>query len=304
MIALAKRSPFASGATLARPSLSSSPFASRVSVPSVAADAASSLNAKQRVALSAGRIVVKDPEKPIASFADYRARVQSLESAGGGFGSIGKAFKRIGGQIARTAEQAGKQIKRSTAVASPVLLGPALGEKVGIRIARSAGQTAQKATLKAMSRVSRVSGTVVQAAGTVVAGAFTAGLAAAPAYAVTGAAKNLGQHYIKKEQFKRGYTTRDPGTFDWRGEAIKIGSTAASLVGAAGRAVGGAIGGQIAGIASNAGLGALRERAGSVAQGGAAGYAGDAGAAGAAGFEMDDTLFYVLLIVLALVALS
>lgn len=123
---------------------------------------------------------------------------------------VKKAVKKVGKSVAKTAKKVGQQVKRSTAVAAPILLGPALGEKVGVYVSRTAGRTAKKSTLKGIAKTGRVTGTVVQVAGTAVATYFGGPMAGKAAYAVTGFAKKGGKYIIQKEQYRQGYRTNAP----------------------------------------------------------------------------------------------
>jgi hypothetical protein len=196
-------------------------------------------------------------------------------------------------KVKKAAKRAGKAVKRSVAVAAPVLLGPGLGEKAGVAVSRTAGKTARKSTLAYMGRVSRVTGKVVQVAGTAVATVFGGPAAGAGAYRVSGTMAKLGQYTVKSEQYRAGYTHTKPRRVNWGSEALGLGLA----VGAAGAVQAGAElgewGEQLGGIVGGAarqGEGILTRGAlgGSLGGTGGAGYEGQTGAPGG-----DDVLILV-----------
>jgi hypothetical protein len=184
---------------------------------------------------------------------------------------IKKSVKKVGTAVKKTAAQVGKQVKRSVAVASPILLGPGLGEKVGVYVSRTAGKTAKKSTLAGMAKTGRVTGTVVQVVGTAVATYFGGPVAGKAAYAVTGAAKKGGKYVIQKEQYRQGYRTNKPTKPNMLTELI---SGIGSILG----------GGKVAVAAGGSdGGGSYTDGVGGGGDPGAYGEAGSSGAAGGGG---------------------
>lgn len=175
---------------------------------------------------------------------------------------IKKGVKKAGKAVKKTAKTIGRQIKRSTAVAAPALLGPGLGEKVGVYVSRTAGKTAKKSTLKGIQKVGRVGGTVVQVVGTAVATYFGGPVAGKAAYAVTGYAKKGGKYLVQKEMYKEGYKKTKP----------KRPNLLAELASGIGSILGG---GRVTVSSGGGGDGGYSD--------GVAGPGGDAGAYGAAG---------------------
>jgi hypothetical protein len=194
-------------------------------------------------------------------------------------------FKRAGKSVKRTAKKVGKQVKRSAAVAAPAMLGPGLGEKVGLGIARTAGKTAEKSVLRHMAQVSKVTGKTVQVAGTVVATWFGGPAAGAGAYKLTGAASQFGLANIRRAQYRKGFTNTVPTGYKYGDLGLGLaGAGATFLAGGGGSMIGGALGGGFGGDVGDAfgdlaspfaGLGS--------APAGYTGPSGDPGASGAGG---------------------
>jgi hypothetical protein len=178
------------------------------------------------------------------------------------------------GKVKKAAKKVGKQVKRSVAVAAPILLGPGLGEKVGVSIAKTAGSTAKKSMYQHMGQTSKVTGKVVQVAGTAVASWFGGPVAGAAVYKFTGTMGKLGQNIVKTQQYKEGLTHTKPTRMNWSGEAMGLGTAV----------VGALAGSQVAGVDPLSGLqGVIGESLGGRGDGGAAGSSGGGGASGFGG---------------------
>jgi hypothetical protein len=196
-----------------------------------------------------------------------------------------KAVKKVGKSVGSTVKKIGKQVKRSTAVAAPALLGPGLGEKVGVYVSRTAGKTAKKSTLKGMAKVGRVGGTVVQVVGTAVATYFGGPVAGKAAYAVTGYAKKGGAFIVKQEQYKQGFKSTKPTRPSFVANVVQgVASVVGALVGGGGGGVG--IGGGGGGGGGDGPAGDY----GASGDYGAPGSSGVYGASGGAGTADGDTL--------------
>jgi len=192
-------------------------------------------------------------------------------------------------KVKKVAKKVGKQVKRSAAVAAPALLGPGLGEKVGVGIARTAGTTAKKSMYQHMGQVSKVSGKVVQVVGTAVASWFGGPVPGAAAYRVTGTMGKFGGQIVKKQQYREGLTHTKPGKMNWAQEGI-------GLVGAVAGALAGA---KVAGVDPFSGLqnvvmGELRGSGDT--GGGAAGSVGSSGYAGVPGTAGSNDMTPVIVI--------
>jgi len=191
-----------------------------------------------------------------------------------------KSVKKVGKSVGSTVKKIGKQVKRSTAVAAPALLGPGLGEKVGVYVSRTAGKTAKKSTLRGMAKVGKVGGTVVQVVGTAVATYFGGPVAGKAAYAVTGYAKKGGAFIVKQEQYKQGYTQTKPTRPSFVANLVQgVASVVGAVLGGGGSVLGGGGGGGD-GVAGGGAPGDY----------GAPGSSGVYGASGGAGTADGDTL--------------
>jgi hypothetical protein len=157
------------------------------------------------------------------------------------WGRLKKKAKKIGKQVKRTTKQAGGQLKRSTAVALPALLGPGLGDKAALALAKTGGKTARKSTLKGISKVSNVTGRIVQVGATAVATWFGGPILGAAAYRGTALMRQLSQHDIQEAKYKAGITTTRGHNVVWKKQPVRIiEGLAAGLGGAiAGAAAGG-----------------------------------------------------------------
>jgi hypothetical protein len=156
------------------------------------------------------------------------------------WGRIKKTAKRAGKAVAKTSKKVGRQVKRSAAVAAPALLGPGLGEKVGISIAGTM-KKGKASTLKGMARVSNVTGRVVQIAGTALGTIFAGPIAGAAIYRATALQRQLVQHEVQEAKFKAGMTTTRGHNVVWKKQPLRILEGVAAGVGAA--AVGAIAGG-------------------------------------------------------------
>ena len=196
-------------------------------------------------------------------------------------------------KVKKAAKKVGKQVKRSVAVAAPALLGPGLGEKVGVAVAKTAGTTAKKSMYQHMGQTSKVTGKVVQVAGTAVASWFGGPVAGAAAYKVTGTMGKLGQNIVKTQQYKEGLTHTKPGRMNWAGEALGLGA-----------AVGGAFAGaSVAGVDPFSGLqGVIGEALGGGGSEGTYGAAGGGGAPGAVGMSGGETSMTPVILIGGLLA--
>jgi len=150
-------------------------------------------------------------------------------------------WKKFRKKFRKTVKRVGKQIKRSAAVAAPALLGPGLGEKVGVAIAKTAGKTAIKSTYSGMSRVSNVTGRIVQIAGTVVGTVFAGPIAGSAIYRGTALLRQLSQHEMAEAKFKAGVSQTRGHNVVWKKQPLRIVEGLAAGVGAA--AVGAIAGG-------------------------------------------------------------
>lgn len=157
------------------------------------------------------------------------------------WGRIKKKAKRVGKAVGKTAKKVGRQVKRSAAVAAPALLGPGLGEKVGVAIAKTAGKTAIKSTYSGMSRVSNVTGRIVQIAGTVVGTVFAGPIAGSAIYRGTALLRQLSQHEMAEAKFKAGVSQTRGHNVVWKKQPLRILEGLAAGVG--GAVIGAAAGG-------------------------------------------------------------
>jgi len=152
------------------------------------------------------------------------------------WGKIKKTAKRAGKQVKRSSTRVGKQIRRSAAVAAPALLGPGLGDKVGIELANK-----NKSALKNLSRVSNVTGRVVQIAGTIVTTVFAGPIAGSAVYRGTALLRQLSQHETQEAKYRAGMTTTRGHNVVWKKQPVRIIEGLAAGVG--GAIVGAAAGG-------------------------------------------------------------
>lgn len=152
------------------------------------------------------------------------------------WGRIKKKAKKVGKQVKRSSKQVGSQIKRSAAVAAPALLGPGLGDKVGIALANK-----NKSALKGLSRVSNVTGRIVQIAGTIVTTVFAGPIAGSAVYRGTALLRQLSQHETQEAKYKAGMTTTRGHNVVWKKQPLRIAEGIAAGVGVA--AVGAIAGG-------------------------------------------------------------
>jgi hypothetical protein len=155
------------------------------------------------------------------------------------WGRIKKTAKRAGKQVKRTTKVVGSQVKRSTIAVAPILLGPGLGEKVGIMAAGNG--KGSKSALKAMGRVSNVTGRVVQIGATALGTIFGGPIVGAAAYRGTALLRQLNQHQVQEAKYKAGMTTTRGHNVVWKKQPVRILEGLAAGVG--GAAVGSLAGG-------------------------------------------------------------